>query len=134
MRLRTDSASRRSCSAVEPIRSAKTTVTTLRASVFGTAGAATLAPQASQNLAAGRRSPPQLAQCRTRGAAQSSQNFAPERFSWLQAEQIMPRVVQSLWRGPFTIPVATPGRANELLTLLVSRPDLDVAGRAGRRA
>src|SRR5262245_62657335 len=89
MRLRTDSASSRSWSAVEPIRSAKTTVTILRASAFSGAGGRRPAPQASQNLAAGRTSPTQPGHLRTSGAAHSSQNLAPARLSWLQAEQIM---------------------------------------------
>ena len=42
---------------------------------------AVAAPHSSQNFAAGRSSEPQLAQTRFSGAAQSSQNFAPWRFS-----------------------------------------------------
>jgi hypothetical protein len=51
MKRRAASASRRSCSATEPTRSAKTTVTTLRAIAFSAAGAAISAPQEMQKRA-----------------------------------------------------------------------------------
>src|SRR5262249_31543447 len=96
MRLRTDSASRRSCRAVEPIRSANTTVTTLRASWSSApclAGASTRlgtdsaegtreAPQAPQDFAVGAAAPPQLAHRRANVAPHSSQKRLAARFSW----------------------------------------------------
>src|SRR5262245_36348848 len=96
MKRRADSASSRSCSAVEPARSAKMTVTTLRVPSASAAGPGTgtgaarvAAPHSSQNFAAARRWAPQLAQARGRGAAHSSQNLAPERFSCWQRGQVM---------------------------------------------
>src|SRR6266446_4450708 len=48
-------------------------------------------PHASQNLAPGRFSAPQVSQCKGSGAAHSLQNFAPARFSQPQRGQRMMR-------------------------------------------
>lgn len=94
MKTRADSASRRSCSAVEPARSAKTIVTTLRAPAASAtpapnAASATGAAHSSQNFAVGRSSEPQPEHNRLSGAAHCSQNFAPGRFSCPQAPQFI---------------------------------------------
>ena len=93
MKRRADSGSRRSCSAVDPTRSANTIVTVLRVSAIGVGpmrwtplafdslrAPLVGAPHSSQNLAVGRSSAPQLEHPRLSGAAHSSQNFAPGRF------------------------------------------------------
>src|SRR5262249_10333495 len=103
MKGRADSASRRSCSAVEPTRSAKTIVTTLRAPA-ASAGAPTddaalapvAVPHSSQDFAVGRSPPPQLAQACLSGAADSSQNLAPARFSCWQPGQVTRRILPVL--------------------------------------
>src|SRR5436309_11943531 len=77
MKRRTDSASRRSCSAVDPTRSAKTIVTTLRAAASSTALATREAPQASQNCASGLPSAPHAGQRGASGLPQPPQNRAP---------------------------------------------------------
>src|ERR1700752_3007924 len=98
MKRRTDSASRRSCIAVEPTRSAKTIVTILRAVAASSterAGGATLGaaasevPQESQNLASARHSAPHAGQRGASGFPQPSQNRAPVRFGLPQLAQFM---------------------------------------------
>src|SRR6185503_6071482 len=87
----TDSGSRRSWSPVEPMRSANTIVTTLRASVFSAGRGASDAPHASQNFRPAGLvvpQPPQTADF-TSGAAHSLQKRAPSRLSAPQAEQVM---------------------------------------------
>src|SRR5207249_4101534 len=80
----------RSCSAVEPTRSAKTIVTTLRAAASSTALAAREPPQASQNLRPPGLGAPQLGQATgfTSGAAHSPQKRAPSRLSAPHAGQV----------------------------------------------
>src|SRR5262249_32208404 len=63
----------------------------LRDSALSVARGMRLLPQPSQNLAAGRTSPPQLGHFRASGAAHSSQNRAPPRLAWLQAGQVIAR-------------------------------------------
>src|SRR5262245_33550401 len=94
----TDSGSSRSCSAVEPIRSAKTIVTTLRATVSPALVAALSAvtprpasetPQLRQNLAVGAHGLPHDGQRRSSRAPHSSQNAEPSGFSLLHVEQFI---------------------------------------------
>src|SRR5262249_54815963 len=101
MRLRTDSASSRSCSAVEPIRSAKTTVTILRATTparatsrptFGTgSGAATReAPQAPQNRWSGGFTWVQAGQARASEPPQAPQKRLAAGFALPHDGQVTP--------------------------------------------
>src|SRR5881397_1126578 len=89
MKRRTDSASSRSCSAVEPTRSAKTIVTTLRAAASSTALAAREPPQASQNWASGLPSAPHAGQRRASDLPQPPQNRAPAPCALPQLPQFM---------------------------------------------
>src|SRR5215510_7400716 len=108
--LRASSGSRSASSFIEPLRSAKSTVTCLRSPsraafdfrmrsarccgvyVSGEVKREAVGPveaevdpvgwaHSEQKLAVGESAAPQLAHARARGAAHSSQNFAPRRFS-----------------------------------------------------
>src|SRR6266508_2812987 len=114
--LRTSSGSRSASSSVEPLRSANSTVTCLRSPsiaafevrIFSARCLGVYASGApkrcdadgavwpagwahsEQNLAVGGSWAPQLTHARARGAAHSSQNFAPGRFScWHRAHFIV---------------------------------------------
>src|SRR5262245_32688931 len=109
MKRRTDSASRRSWSAVEPTRSAKTMLTTLREAVSGgvcaAARVAIAAPQASQKRAFGGLSAPHAVQRGASEAPQPPQKRAPAAAVHPQLAQTMgdpstrPSVLLSLPRG-----------------------------------
>src|SRR5215468_5722654 len=101
----TDSGSRRSCSDVEPIRSANTMVTILRTSALSAAGALRLgastglrtgsvrvasdAPQAMQNRASPSFSVPHARQRGASGVPQPAQNRAIGGFVLPQLAQLM---------------------------------------------
>src|SRR5262249_24876029 len=93
----TDSGSSRSWSAVEPMRSAKTIVTTFRVPVSsvgpalrtGSAGAASEAPQALQKREPDGLSAAQLGQRGESGAPHPLQKRADWGFAWLQLGHFM---------------------------------------------
>src|SRR5262245_4016690 len=90
MKRRTDSASRRSWSAVEPIRSANTIVTVLRAAVFSAAAAgeaASGAPHSPQNFMPGVDSVPHAGQRAASGCPQPPQKRWPGGFASPQLVQ-----------------------------------------------
>src|SRR5215470_8067995 len=92
MKRRTDSASRRSWSDVDAMRSAKTMVTVLRAAASSgvSAGRArSEVPQLRQNFAGGGHALPHDGQCRSSAAPHSPQNEDPIGLSCWQAGQFM---------------------------------------------
>src|SRR5262249_453126 len=84
----TDSGSRRSWSEVDPIRSAKTMVTTLRATLSRAGTVERAVPQASQNRASASLSAPQAGQRGASDVPQALQNRAPGRLMRPQPGQV----------------------------------------------
>jgi hypothetical protein len=86
---RAASASRRSCSDVDPMRSVKTIVTTLRAPASSVGCATRETPQASQNCPPGSHSWPHAGQRGARILPQPLQNREPARLIFPQLGQVM---------------------------------------------
>ena len=89
MTRRLDSASRRSCSDIEPIRSAKTTVTSFRAIAFSAASPRRRAPHAWQKRVSLSQGAPQAGQRGARGVPQPPQKRASAGFARPQVAQVM---------------------------------------------
>src|SRR5215831_11395221 len=98
MTRRADSGSRRSCSDTEPMRSAKTTVTSLRAIALSTTGRVSEAPQALQNRASGGLAVPHAAHAGARAAPQALQKRADSGLMWPQLVHVIAEL-QSARRG-----------------------------------
>src|SRR5207245_10467374 len=103
---------------VDPIRSAKTIVTTLRATASSAAPATREAPQASQNWASGLRSAPHAGQRSASDLPQPPQNRAP-------APCALPQLLQFM---------TTPGRRRACYCTVAACRKVSAAGRLARGA